>query len=88
MPELCRFQNIIIRMQFNDNTQHYKPHIHVQYAEYKAAIGIDGEILAGEIPARQYKLIAAWLILHEDELYKAWTNAVRGITFDKIKPLD
>lgn len=26
--------------------------------------------------------------LHEDELYKAWNNAVRGIPFDNIKPLD
>ena len=33
MPELSRFFNIIIRMQFNDVGQHHKPHIHVQYKE-------------------------------------------------------
>jgi len=31
-------------MQFNDNIQHYKPHVHVQYAEHRAAIGIDSDV--------------------------------------------
>ena len=47
MPELSRFYNIIIRMLFSDIRQHNKPHFHVQYAEYEASVGIDGELLAG-----------------------------------------
>ena len=43
--------------------------------------------LAGSLPAKQYKLVAAWLMLHEDELYKAWNAAVSGHPFDRIKPL-
>lgn len=39
------------------------------------------------MPAKQYKLVAAWLVLHEDELYKAWDEAVSGRLFDRIKPL-
>lgn len=39
MPELCRFYNIIIRMLYSDDDQLHKPHIHVQYAEYRASIG-------------------------------------------------
>ncbi len=38
-------------------------------------------------PVKQLKLLNAWLILHEDELYAAWNNAVRGMRFDKIEPL-
>ncbi len=47
MPELSRFFNIIVRMQFNDVGQHHKPHVHVQYAEYHAVIALDGELLSG-----------------------------------------
>ena len=88
MPELSRFQGMIIKLIFLDNDKHHKPHIHVYYGEYEAAIGIDGELLSGSLPVKKYKLLQAWIILHEDELYKEWNNAVRGIPFENIKPLD
>jgi hypothetical protein len=50
MPELSRFNGIIIKMIFNDTSQHNKPHVHVMYGEYEASIGIDGELLAGSLP--------------------------------------
>lgn len=87
MPELSRFFNIIIRMIYNDTSQHHKPHIHVQYNEYEATIGIDGELLAGSLPVKQLRLVEAWIVIHEEELYKAWNNAVRSMPFDKIAPL-
>ena len=87
MPELSRFFGIIIRMMYQDESEHHKPHVHVYYGDFKASIGIDGELLAGSLPAKQYKLIVAWLVLHEDELYKAWNEAVSGRPFDRIKPL-
>ena len=31
MPELCRFYNIVIKMLYNDDSQHHKPHFHVYY---------------------------------------------------------
>ena len=52
-----------------------------------AAVGIDGEVLAGVLPEKQYKLVAAWLALHEDELYEAWNNAVQMKQLPKIRPL-
>ena len=88
MPEICRFLGIIIYMYFNDIKQHHKPHFHAEYADYKAVIGIDGEILSGEIPSKQLKIIQAWCVIHEEELYKAWNNAVQNKHFDKIKPLN
>ena len=71
MPELSRFYGLVVKMLFMDNGRHNKPHVHVYFGDYKASIGIDGELLAGSLPVRQYKLIQAWLILHEDELYQA-----------------
>lgn len=87
MPELSRFFNIIIKMIFSDIGQHNKPHFHVYYAEYQAAVGIDGELLAGNLPVKQLRMVQAWAAIHEEELYKAWNNAVRNIPFDKIEPL-
>lgn len=87
MPELSKFYGIIVRMIFRDDLKHNKPHIHVYFNEYNASIGLDGEILAGNLPIKQLKLVQAWLAIHEDELYSAWNNAVRGIPFEKIEPL-
>ena len=87
MPELSRFYNIVIKMIFEDNLQHSKPHIHVYYHEYEASIGIDGEVLAGRIPPRQLRIVQGWIAIHEEELYSAWNNAVRKKPFEKIEPL-
>lgn len=87
MPELSRFMGMIITMVFADNDKHHKPHVHVRYGDHIASVGIDGELLAGSIPSKQMKLLTAWLLIHEDELYAAWNNAVRGLHFEKIMPL-
>lgn len=87
MPELSRFYNIVVKMIFMDDGQHHKPHVHVYYNEYEASVGIDGELLAGSLPVKQFNLVTAWLAIHEDELYRAWNNAVRGMPVEKIAPL-
>ena len=87
LPELCRFYNIVIKMLYSDDGQHHKPHFHVMYAGYDASVGIDGELLAGNLPVKQLKLVQAWAAIHEDELYEAWNNAVRNMPFGKIEPL-
>ena len=87
MPELSRFQGMIIYLLFRDNKENNKPHVHVYYGEYKAAIGIDGELLAGKLPARQMKMVVGWLALHEEEAYAAWNLAVAGEHFNKIAPM-
>ena len=87
MPEISRFYGLIIKMIFLDNDKHHKPHVHVTYGDFEASVGIDGELLGGSLPVKQLKLLVAWLAIHEDELYAAWNNAVRGIHFNKIEPL-
>ena len=58
MPELSRFQWMVIKMLFTDTVQHNKPHVHVSYGEYKASVGIDGELLADSLPQKQFKMLA------------------------------
>ena len=87
MPELSRFDGMVIYMLFKDTQQHNKPHVHVYFGEYEASVGIDGELLAGSLPLKQLKIVVGWLAHNEDAAYAAWNNAVQGLHFDKIEPM-
>ena len=87
MSELCRFAGMVIYLMFFDTKQNNKPHVHVYYGEYQAVIGIDGELLSGNLPRRQMRIIMGWLALHEEEAYAAWNLAVQGKHFEKIPPM-
>lgn len=87
MPELSRFYNIVIKMIYSDNGKHNKPHFHVYFAEYEASVGIDGELIVGCLPVKQLKMVQAWAVIHEEELYSAWNCAVKNEPFGKIDPL-
>jgi hypothetical protein len=47
----------------------------------------DGEILAGNLPRKQLRLVQAWIELHRDELMADWELAANGEEPYKIKPL-
>ena len=69
MPEISRFYGLVVKMIFNDNDKHHKPHVHVYYGEYEASVALDGEVLDGKIPVKQFRMLAGWMAIHEDELY-------------------
>lgn len=87
MPLLSTFAGIKIYMQFNDIGQHNKPHIHVIYGEHEAVIAVDGELLAGGLPRKQYRIVDGWLSLREEEVYEAWNKAVRNEHFKQVAPI-
>ncbi|MGZ4976219.1 MAG: type II toxin-antitoxin system toxin DhiT [Methylobacter sp.] len=88
MPVISMFYGIIIRLYLMDNKHHNTPHIHARYAEFEASIDIaDGEILSGELPRKQLRLVQAWIELHRDELMADWDLAVSGENPYKIAPL-
>ena len=88
MPIISMFYGIIIRMFLLDNKHHHLPHIHAKYAEFEASVSIDeGEILAGELPRKQLRLVQAWIELHRDELLADWELAAGGELPYKIDPL-
>lgn len=64
------------------------PHIHARYSGFEASIRIDdGNVLAGELPRKQLRLVQAWIELHRDELMADWDLAVAGETPYKIDSL-
>jgi hypothetical protein len=88
MPIISMFYGIIIRMYFIDNQHHHQPHIHALYSGSEAVFAIaDGEVLAGELPTRQARLVQAWIELRRDELTADWELAAAGQHPYKIDPL-
>jgi hypothetical protein len=88
VPIISMFYGIIIRMFLLDNRHHKLPHIHAKYAEFEASINIsDGEILIGEMPKKQLRLIQAWVEIHRDELIADWELVSAGENPYKIDPL-
>ena len=87
MPTISMFFGIIIRIYFAPK-EHQPPHFHAYYAEYKATVDIRTcEILEGELPKKQKKLVLAWAELHQEELMANWELVMNGENPFKINPL-
>jgi hypothetical protein len=87
MPTISMFFGIIIRMYYAPD-EHNPPHIHIYYQEMKAVMNINtGEIIAGEIPGRQLKLVLAWTEIHREELLADWALCMNGEKPFQIEPL-
>lgn len=88
MPTISLFYGIIVSMYVLDTVKHHLPHIHVRYNEFKAVIEIpEGNLLEGELPSRQMKLVQAWIEIHREDLMADWSLAVSGQTPFRIDPL-
>ena len=88
MPTISMFYGILVLMFFRDNRQHHSPHIHVRYQGSEAVIAIpDGTVLGGMLPAKQLKLVMAWIEIHQEELMVDWELAVNGDEPFRIAPL-
>jgi len=87
MPELARFFGIIVRMYFADTDRHHQAHVHVEADGDKAAVALDGTVLAGRLPPKKLTVLQAWLFLHEDELHTAWEKAANHEIPGTIRPL-
>lgn len=87
MPIISQFYGIIIQMFFDENQKHHKEHIHVRYNKYEIVYDFNGNILEGNLPNKQKKLVEAWILIHREELQSLWNfMQEKGETF-KIEPL-
>ena len=77
-----------IRDSCYDNERHKAPHVHAKYQGQDASFSIvDGELLAGEIPAAKARLVQAWIEIHREELMADWDLAISGEPPFRIDPL-
>ena len=64
-------------------------HFHVEYGEYLAQVSIvDGQVMAGRLPRRVYRLVLEWWALHREELEEDWERARHEQILKPIAPLD
>lgn len=87
MPTISMFYGIIVRMYFAPG-EHNPPHFRVYYQDFKASVDIRTcEIIEGNLPRRQQKLVLAWAELHQEELVANWDLVMNGETPFPIQPL-
>jgi len=68
--------------------QHHTPHFHAYYQEFTAIYSIDQiELIAGQFPKKQQRLVEAWAELHVSELKEDWDNLQNGKLPKPIEPL-
>lgn len=88
MPEIARFFGIIIRMFAEPGAPHHRAHFHAYYQNEVGIFAIDSiELIGGELPPRQRRLVEAWAEIHHDELLEDWERLQRGRLPFKIEPL-
>lgn len=87
MPTISMFFGIIIRMYFAPG-EHAPPHFHAYYNEYKATVNINTcEIMEGNLPRKQTRLVLAWVELHHEELMADRRHVMNCEEPFRIQPL-
>lgn len=85
MPTICMFRGIKIYINYNE---HILPHFHAKYGEYECSITIDDiELLNGDMPNKQLKMLFGWAALHQEELKEEWYLAEQKQELFQIAPL-
>jgi len=88
MPVISQFYGILIYIYKEQGGKHKMPHFHAQYAEFEGVYDFDGNIIEGDLPRKQNKLVEAWSLLHSDELaaaWKAWNDSGEIIKIDGLR---
>ena len=81
------FYGVIIKMFFNDKEKHHLPHIHAEYNEYAAVFDFNANLIYGDLPLKQNKMVETWILIHQDELKAAWKMLIDSGEYYKIDPL-
>ena len=85
MPTISMFRGIKIYINWND---HMPPHFHASYAGQEIIVSInDLEVLDGEIPSKQLKMVLGWAAFHQTELIENWELAVKKQDLFTMDPL-
>ncbi len=84
MLAISMLYGIVIYMNYQD---HMPPHFHARYQGTEACFTFDGELMDGDFPAKQRKLVAAWSVLNADELEADWELARNKQELFRIRPL-
>ena len=83
---VSEFFGIAVAMYQTDRAP---PHFHASYERHEALIAIDTlEFVEGWLPKRAYALVLEWAAQHRAELRANWDRARRGLSLERIVPLE
>ena len=67
---------------------HHTPHFHAYYQEHVGVFSLDPvDLIAGDLPRTQQRLVEAWAELHQSELRADWDRLQAGRPPLPIAPL-
>jgi hypothetical protein len=67
---------------------HHTPHFHAYYQDDVSVFSIDPvDLIAGDLPRSQRRLVEAWAELHQAELKADWERLQAGRPALPIRPL-
>lgn len=70
MPTICMFRGIKIYMNWRE---HQPPHFHATYGGKEIIVSIhELEVLEGDFPNKQLKMLLGWAAFHQEELIENW----------------
>lgn len=63
------------------------PHFHARHQGTKACFTFDGELMDGDFPAKQRKLVAAWSVLTQTNSRQTGSSPAISRKLFRIRPL-
>jgi hypothetical protein len=76
MPLISQFFGILISMYKEDGGRHNMPHFHAYYGDFEGVFDLQGDLIVGNLPTKQRKLVETWAIIHEEELNAEWKSII------------
>ncbi len=88
MPALSNFFGITVTMAPEVGGPQGVPHFHAYYGDQAAVYSIEVlQLVAGDLPPEQKRLLEAWARLHRQELMADWQSLHDGRVAAAIDPL-
>lgn len=85
MPTISMFRGIKIFMNWRE---HQPPHFHATYGGEEVLVSIkELEVLEGNMPGKQLKMLLGWAAFHQEELLENWELAEKNQELFEIAPL-
>ena len=85
MPIIATFCGIVIRMY--NTGEHNPPHFHAYYQGTSGTFNFEGDMLEGNLPKRQQKIVSGWAALRSEDLKMNWELAMNHEPLVKIDPV-
>ena len=84
MPLIAVLDSIKLSLYHEKDGKHHEPHVHAVYNGFKAVYDFEGRLTKGEMPNPQKRMIAAWILEHQEELLDRWENAMKFLPILRI----